>query len=66
MHFPDFPGGCGSTCAAWFRFGIQPKPMNQYFNGRYHDRVYYAPKDRVTLDPIEPCFEIPGEFVGSE
>jgi prepilin-type N-terminal cleavage/methylation domain-containing protein len=64
MHFPDTPGTCG-TCSAWgwFRFGIQPKPMSDYFNGRWHDPVYYAPKDRVILDPLEPCFEVPGEFV---
>ncbi len=64
MHFPDTPGTC-SNCSAWgwFRFGLQPKPMNDYFNGRYHDPIYYAPKDRVALDPLEPCFEVPGEFV---
>ncbi|MHC4219759.1 MAG: prepilin-type N-terminal cleavage/methylation domain-containing protein [Planctomycetota bacterium] len=49
----------------WFRFGMQLKPMSEYFHGRYQDPVFYAPKDRVLLDRIEPCFEIPGEFVPS-
>ncbi len=64
MHFPDTPQTCGS-CAGfgWFRFGIQPKPMNDYINGRWHDPIYYAPKDRVILDPLQPCFEFPGDFV---
>jgi prepilin-type N-terminal cleavage/methylation domain-containing protein len=53
---PDY-GGLG-----WFRFGIQVQPMNYYFNNRYHDPVFYAPKDRLKLGPLEPCFEIPGEF----
>ena len=47
----------------WFRFGIQAKPFNEYLNGRYHDPIFFAPKDRNTLDTVEPCFEVPGEFV---
>jgi type II secretory pathway pseudopilin PulG len=64
MHFPDTPYACGSCPGfGWFRFGIQAKPIHDYINGRWHDPVYYAPKDRVILDPLEPCFEVPGEFV---
>jgi prepilin-type N-terminal cleavage/methylation domain-containing protein len=47
----------------WFRFGVQSKPFNEYLNGRYHDPIYFAPKDRVVLEPLEQCFEVPGEFV---
>ncbi|MHC4350917.1 MAG: type II secretion system protein [Planctomycetota bacterium] len=59
-----FPDGPGSEGWGWFRFGIQTKPMNEYFNGRYHDPVFFAPKDRFVLAPIENCFDRPGEFVG--
>jgi prepilin-type N-terminal cleavage/methylation domain-containing protein len=64
------PGGqddCG-TCDGWgwFRFGIQAKPMSDYMNGRWADPLYFAPKDRASLDKIEPCFEVPGEVVGGE
>ena len=47
----------------WFRFGVQPKPFQDYMTGRYQDPIYYAPKDRKLLEELEPCFEIPGEFV---
>jgi prepilin-type N-terminal cleavage/methylation domain-containing protein len=58
-----FPDGPGADHWGWFRFGIQPRPMNNYFNGRYQDPIYFAPKDRILLDPLEHCFELPGEFV---
>ncbi len=65
--FPDSPNTCESCTAwGWFRFGIQCRPMNQYLNGRWHDPVFFAPKDRVILDTVEPCFEFPGEVVGDE
>jgi prepilin-type N-terminal cleavage/methylation domain-containing protein len=66
LIFPGGPStGSQSDGWGWFRFGIQPKPMSDYFNGRYHDPVFFAPKDRVILDPLEPCFEVPGEFVAN-
>jgi prepilin-type N-terminal cleavage/methylation domain-containing protein len=60
-----FPGSpCPSADAfGWFRFGAQLKPLNRYMNGRYQDPVYFAPKDQSILEPLEPCFEVPGEFV---
>ena len=61
------PDDCGSCDGwGWFRFGMQPKPMSDYLNGKWLDPVSFAPKDRKILDPIEPCFEIPGEVVGGE
>jgi prepilin-type N-terminal cleavage/methylation domain-containing protein len=57
-----FPGGPGSDGWGWFRFGIQTKPMSSYFNGRYYDPVFYAPKEKAKLDRLAPCFEFPGEF----
>ncbi|MHC4614045.1 MAG: type II secretion system protein [Planctomycetota bacterium] len=58
-----FPGGPGAEHWGWFRFGCQSKPFSDYLNGRYQDPIYFAPKDRVLLDPLEPCFDQPGEFV---
>jgi prepilin-type N-terminal cleavage/methylation domain-containing protein len=60
-----FPGSpCPSADSfGWFRFGAQLKPLNRYMNGRYQDHVYFAPKDRSVLEPLEPCFDVPGEFV---
>jgi prepilin-type N-terminal cleavage/methylation domain-containing protein len=58
-----FPGGPGAEYWGWFRFGVQSKPFNDYLNGRYQDPIYFAPKDRVILEPLEKCFEVPGEFV---
>ncbi len=50
----------------WFVFGHQTRPLNFYLNGRWHDPVYYAPKDRTSLNIVERCFEYPGEYVGGE
>jgi len=43
--------------------------FNQFLSGRFYDSVFYAPKDRVTIDTIEAggyhganCFDIPGEY----
>jgi prepilin-type N-terminal cleavage/methylation domain-containing protein len=65
MFLPiGFGEGPGAEAWGWFRFGVQPKAFNKYVDGRYHDPIFFAPKDRVILEPVEPCFEIPGEFVG--
>ncbi|MHC4129292.1 MAG: type II secretion system protein [Planctomycetota bacterium] len=58
-----FTGGPGAEHFGSFRFGNQPKPLSAYFNGRYQDPVHYAPKDRALVEPLEPCFGVPGEFV---
>ncbi|MHC4129152.1 MAG: type II secretion system protein [Planctomycetota bacterium] len=58
-----FTGGPGAEHWGWFRYGVQPKPFSDYLNGKYHDPVYFAPKDETTLDVLEDCFDVPGEFV---
>ena len=63
INFPDGPNDDDDVGFGWFRFGCQPKPFQDYMNGRYQDPIYYAPKDRIILDQLEPCFEVPGEFV---
>jgi hypothetical protein len=40
--------------------------MHDYLNGRFHDPIYYSPKDRTILDRIEHCFELPGEYIIGE
>jgi len=64
INFPGEPNGSGWTGYGWFRYSHQCKPLQDYIIGRYWDPIYFAPKDRIPLDVIEPCFEIPGEFVG--
>jgi type II secretory pathway pseudopilin PulG len=64
MNFPGAPHPAPNLSGwGWFRFGVQPKPFNAYVGGRAQDQVFYAPKDRETLAPLEPCFDVPGEFV---
>ena len=64
LNFPGPPNASAGTDGwGWFRFGVQPKPFQDYVNGRYQDPIYFAPKDKVLLEPLEVCFEIPGEFV---
>jgi prepilin-type N-terminal cleavage/methylation domain-containing protein len=65
INFPGLPNDAsGADAWGWFHFGAQGKPLNDYLSGRYHDPVFYAPKDRLVLERIRPCFELPGEFVG--
>ncbi|MHC4429127.1 MAG: type II secretion system protein [Planctomycetota bacterium] len=45
----------------WFRVP-NTKPIHDYLSGRFWDPVYFAPKDRLTLDEITSCFDEPGEF----
>ncbi len=63
----NFPGPPNDNAQAdgwgWFRFGVQSKPFQDYVNGRYHDPIFFAPKDRTVLKNLDPCFEVPGEFV---
>jgi prepilin-type N-terminal cleavage/methylation domain-containing protein len=64
MYQPiGFPGGPGHEYWGWFRFGNQPRPLSAYLSNRYQDRIHYAPKDRTILEPLEACFDVPGEFV---
>jgi prepilin-type N-terminal cleavage/methylation domain-containing protein len=67
INFPGPPNHCGFCIGwGWFRFGVNTRPMNLYFNGIFHDPIFYAPKDRVVMNKIEPCFDLPGEVVGGE
>ena len=64
INFPGPPNDSSGTDAwGWFRFGHHAKAFHDYVGNRYYDPVYFAPKDRAILDVIEPCMEIPGEFV---
>jgi prepilin-type N-terminal cleavage/methylation domain-containing protein len=64
INFPGPPNGSSGTDGwGWFRFAVQARPFNPYLNNRYQDPIFFAPKDRVILEPLEKCFEMPGEFV---
>ena len=46
----------------WFRLP-NAKPFSQYLNGRFHDPVFYAPKDRVVIEQLDDgCLDSPAEF----
>ena len=70
VHFQpiNFPGppndDDGADGFGWFLFGHMAKPMSDYLNSRWHDPIFFPPKDRVVLEKIEQCFELPGEFIG--
>ncbi|MHC4427940.1 MAG: type II secretion system protein [Planctomycetota bacterium] len=44
----------------WFRFA-NVKSVNSYLGGRVYDKVFYAPKDRLSLAAAESCMDDPGE-----
>ena len=62
-----FNGAAGVPYFGAFRM-INVKAFNTYVNGKYYDKVFYAPKDTVAWNAIEipgagySCFDDPGEF----
>lgn len=41
---------------------INTRPWNHYINGRVYDPVFYAPKDTILMNKIEPWFDVAGEY----
>jgi prepilin-type N-terminal cleavage/methylation domain-containing protein len=59
----NFTGG--AAYFGWFRFP-QTKAIHSYLGGRAFDKVFYAPKDRLSLAAVEPCMDNPGEVPGND
>ena len=58
----DFKGsGWGGTWTGSWRI-TNCKAFNSYVNGKYYDKVFWAPKDKITLAPIEKYFSQAVEF----
>ncbi len=55
-----FPGGQGASGFGWFRLP-NCKQLNSYVNGRWYDKVYYAPKDPF-WENVDRCLDSPHEF----
>ena len=69
----QYPGNCGnwplytpiqfSPNAAIGSFRLPNlKSFNTYFNGRFYDTVFYAPKDTLTYEAASKWFLDPGEY----
>jgi prepilin-type N-terminal cleavage/methylation domain-containing protein len=57
----DYAGTCQARwLGSWTLTNC--KAFNTYVNGRYYDKVFWAPKDKITLSQIEVYFTIPVEF----
>ena len=69
-----FPGNCGNIpvylpnewgyangCFGSWRL-CNYKAFNDYVNGRYYDKVFWAPNDKYNLDDAQPALAYPGEF----
>jgi len=68
-----WPGTCGNfivyqPCDYWSGSWLGSwrltncKAFNTYVNGRYYDKVFWAPKDKLTLENVQKYFEMPVEF----
>jgi len=67
-----YPGNCGNfevllPCYYWGDFFgtwrlCNCKNFSTYVNGRYYDPVFWAPKDKFTLENIQKYFSQPVEF----
>ncbi len=69
-----YPGNCGNIpvyipnewsyangCFGSWRL-CNYKAFNDYVNGKYYDKVFWAPKDRMNLESAAPALAYPGEF----
>ena len=55
-----FPGQEGADGFGWFRLPNVAQ-FNQYVNGRWYDKIFYAPKD-PNFTAVEDCMDQPGDF----
>ena len=69
----NWPGNCGNmivyiACDYWSNTYLgtwrltNVKAFNQYVSGRYYDKVFWAPKDRLSMEKVEQWFRAPVEF----
>jgi prepilin-type N-terminal cleavage/methylation domain-containing protein len=72
----NWPGTCGGfiyyvPCWYWSPNAIgkpgswripNVKAFNQYVSGRFYDKVFWAPKDRLTYEGVDEYFRNPVEF----
>ena len=70
----NYPGNCGNWIVYWPQewastngyFGAWRMPnvkaFNDYVNGKFYDKVYWAPKDKVYLEKATEAMANPGEF----
>jgi prepilin-type N-terminal cleavage/methylation domain-containing protein len=69
----NWPGTCGNiivyvACDFWSNSWLgtwrltNVKAFNQYISGRYYDKVFWAPKDRLNTEKVEKWFRAPVEF----
>ena len=49
----------------WYRIP-NASPLNRYLNGRFYDRVFYAPKDELPMRILRPMFEAPIDLTISQ
>ena len=61
----DFDGSCQAPAflGSWELSNC--KAFNTYVNGRYYDKAFWAPKDKITLSSVEQYFSMPVEFAYS-
>jgi len=56
----DFTTGFGA-----FRM-VQARPISNYVNNRWYDPVFYAPKDTMVMETVEPLFADPEDWIPSD
>jgi len=63
INFPGLPNDFSSATDGWGFFrSPQTEPIHNYINGRYHDRVFYAPNDTTVIGSLDECFDHPAQF----
>ncbi|HRP64097.1 MAG TPA: type II secretion system protein [Phycisphaerales bacterium] len=57
----QFPGFGSNAGFGYFRV-MNVQNFSAYLSGRFYDPVFYAPKDRIIIDAIGDCWDVPGAF----
>ena len=62
IMFDDWAGDGGDQTGAGIWMQTNVRNFNQYVGGKFYDKVFYSPRDKVALDRALRAFEIGDDF----
>ena len=62
MMFDDWADDGGDQTGSGLWVQTNCRNFNQYVGGKFYDKVYYSPRDKVSLDRAQRAFEIGDDF----
>jgi prepilin-type N-terminal cleavage/methylation domain-containing protein len=62
IMFDDWADDGGDQTGAGLWMQPNARSFNQYVGGKFYDKVFYSPRDKVSLDRAQRAFEIGDDF----